>query len=521
MAADRAQHVAEVVGPALDEGRWVVTERFSGSTLAYQGYGRGLDLDELRGWWTGRRAASARTSRSSSTSPSTLAREPARPEPGRPTGATRRRFHERVRAGYRALAAAEPDTWVVVDATGRSMPSPGSCWRRWSNDSGRCPPHGPHEHSRRRPRSDPPQPVRRRRRPGRCRRAAAGGGPSTGARLSPGRGRPVWASAPLVRGFAAALLCPHGGAGTCEVCRRALAGVHPDVVEVERTGALRQRRRCPAGGALAQRRPLEAQRQVIVVSDIHVARLAAPVLLKTLEEPAGQTVFVLLADAVPAELATVASRCVRIELALRCHRRRCGEWLTCDGDRRRARRRAGRGGGGSIDRARLLADDAGFADRRPLWRSVPTAPRRHRGGGGERWRRSCCPRPKKPWNRCGRGIGPRWRDSVPSAEQRGERTVPRRKEIEDRQTARNGGGGPTNCGPGSRCSPAAYRDRLVTLAAPDSVPRHGRGEPPSGCGEARRRHHRGGAISAAELIRNPNESLLLEAMLVRLSAVTA
>src|SRR5580692_120972 len=56
VAADRAQHMAEVVAPALGAGRWVVTDRFSGSTLAYQGYGRGLDLDELRrlvAWATG------------------------------------------------------------------------------------------------------------------------------------------------------------------------------------------------------------------------------------------------------------------------------------------------------------------------------------------------------------------------------------------------------------------------------------------------------------------------------------
>ena len=118
MAADRAQHVVEVVRPALEEGRWVVTERFSGSTLAYQGYGRGLDLDELRrlvSWASGGIDADLTILLDV---PRAVARGRLDLERADRLERLDAGFHDRVRAGYRTLAAADPDTWVVVDATG-------------------------------------------------------------------------------------------------------------------------------------------------------------------------------------------------------------------------------------------------------------------------------------------------------------------------------------------------------------------------------------------------------------------
>lgn len=48
MMADRAQHIAEVIRPAIEAGQWVVTDRYSASTIAYQGYGLEIELDELQ-----------------------------------------------------------------------------------------------------------------------------------------------------------------------------------------------------------------------------------------------------------------------------------------------------------------------------------------------------------------------------------------------------------------------------------------------------------------------------------------
>lgn len=329
-------------------------------------------------------------------------------------------------------------------------------------------------------------------------------------------GQPGLGQRSLVRGFAAALLCPRGGCGECDVCRRALAAVHPDVVEVERSGALVSVDDARRVVRVAQRRPLEAHRQVIVVSDIHLARLAAPVLLKTLEEPAGQTVFVLLADSVPAELATVASRCVRIELRP-VPPAELGRWLTATGMAAELAEELAEAAGGSIDRARLLAEDAGFAQRRALWRSVPS---RLDGTGAAA--ASLAQELLASAEEAVEPLRARHQAEIQQlgsdAEQRGERSLPRRKEIEDRQNREERRWRTDELRAGFAVLAAAYRDRLVALGGP-TMPAAWSGR------TAERVRELSAAIivverSAAELIRNPNESLLLEAMLVRLSAVT-
>jgi dTMP kinase len=119
MTADRAEHVARVIEPALAEGTWVVTDRFSASTIAYQGYGRGLDvpaLAELVAWATEGLAADLSVLVDVGVEVA-AARMAAAGDRG---GADRMErlgpeFATRVRNGFLAQAAADPGRWIVVD----------------------------------------------------------------------------------------------------------------------------------------------------------------------------------------------------------------------------------------------------------------------------------------------------------------------------------------------------------------------------------------------------------------------
>jgi len=117
-SAARAQLVGEVIRPALAEGAIVLCDRYADSTLAYQGYGHGLDLDTLR------RVTSFATGGLRPDLTLLFDLDPAEGLRRRQSGGLEWNrlddydlaFHQRVRDGYHALAKAEPDRWVVLDA---------------------------------------------------------------------------------------------------------------------------------------------------------------------------------------------------------------------------------------------------------------------------------------------------------------------------------------------------------------------------------------------------------------------
>ena len=388
------------------------------------------------------------------------------------------------------MAAADPERWVVIDGARRSIAG------------------------------------RRRRRPGRGARARPcatecarpSGTASSGSRR--GRAAAAAAADPVHAylfvgppGMHQARRRP-GPSPPCSSTRRddpagrdarlALAGEHPDVREVERVGAAISADQVDEIIRLAALSPGRGRRKVLDPRRVPPARPeGAARLLKTIEEPPPSTVFVVLADDVPLELVTIASRCVRVDFraiadAARSPRRSSTEGASADTARQRG---AGRG------RQPRPGPPAGRRPRRgrrgptpsPASRAASTAPGHAvclavdellglidaaadaaEGAPGEGGRR-----PGAPDGRA------------------------RRARLRPASGSRSGTGGscagtaPTSCKVGlAAVPPATYRDALVEAGV----------------------HHPAAAVDAVQdihqaieaLERNPNEHLLLQALLLRL-----
>jgi DNA polymerase-3 subunit delta' len=254
---------------------------------------------------------------------------------------------------------------------------------------------------------------------------------------------------------------------------------------------------------LASRTPVEGRRKVLILHEFHLLRDdAAAALLKTVEEPPASTVFVILADDVPPELVTIASRCLRVDFRPVPHNL-VVEALVADGIDAAAASLAADAAAGDLDRARLLAADPGLAARRDAFHRVPT---RLDGtgaavAGATDALLGLIDGAAQPLRqRHAAEADELERRAAQFGERRGDR-----KEVEDRHKRELRRHRTDELKSGLVALAAAYRDRLAEGTLPDA----GRGV------EAVRAVHE--AIESLE--RNPNERLLLESLLLRLPPV--
>jgi DNA polymerase-3 subunit delta' len=326
------------------------------------------------------------------------------------------------------------------------------------------------------------------------------------------RGPPGNGGLAAAHGFAAALLCPDGGCGECTTCRAALAGTDPDLHIVRRSGASVSIADLRQVVALAQRRPLHAQRQVIVVLDVHLAALRAPAILKTLEEPPGDTVFLLLADSVIPELATIASRCVEVPFPP-VPRDELVRWLQDSDVAADMAAVVADSAGGNPERARIMVDDPDVAARVALWTSVPEelTAAGMTAAGLTRQVLESADRAVEPLREAhAREMG----SLTAAAKEMGERGLPGRKEIVDQHQREERRFRTDALRAGLGVLARTYRGRVVRAA---------RGSVGVGDQDVRSATEAVGLITetAEALPRNPNESLLVQSLFVRLAALAA
>lgn len=181
----------------------------------------------------------------------------------------------------------------------------------------------------------------------------------------PGRGSTAAATA-----FAGALLCEEGGCGQCRSCRLALAGEHPDISVFEPEGAFLLRADAEEIIRIGARSPVEGNRKVLLLTEFHRVREVGPMLLKTIEEPPVKTVFIIVADTIVPELVTIASRCVRVVFDP-IPQETMVDLLISQGADHKTAVAASEASGGDFTRASLLVNDEHLAGRLSFWSGIP------------------------------------------------------------------------------------------------------------------------------------------------------
>ena len=306
------------------------------------------------------------------------------------------------------------------------------------------------------------------------------------------------------RAFAALLLTGSDDPDARDA-RLALAGEHPDVREVERTGARISADQVADIIRAASLAPVEGSRKIMVLHEFHLLDAnGAARLLKTIEEPPPSTVFVVLADQVPPELVTIASRCVRIEFGPIDRAAICGV-LEREGVGAAAAELAAAAADGNLARARVLATDPGLVERRQAFASVA---RRLDGTGATVV--ALCRELDALIDAAAAPLAAQHTAEAEALEARvaalGERGSGR-KQLEERHKRELRRHRTDELRSGLAVIAGTYRDALVAGTAP---------RPEAAVHAVQRIHD-----ALAALDRNPNEALLLQALLIDLPSMPA
>jgi DNA polymerase-3 subunit delta' len=285
--------------------------------------------------------------------------------------------------------------------------------------------------------------------------------------------------------------------------RLALAGAHPDVREVERLGARISAEQVADIIRSASLAPVEGARKVMILHDFHLLDApAAARLLKTLEEPPASTIFIVLADQVTPELVTIASRCVRILFAALPSDVVAAQLVESGIDPQTAEV-AAQAAAGDLTRARVLATDPGLMARRDAFAALAT-----RLDGTGTTVVKLCTELLALIDAAAAPLAARQTDELAVLESRVAATGERgsgRKQLEEHHKRELRRHRVDELRSGLGVLAGAYRDALVRGRLP---------RPESAVTAVARIH---AALEAME--RNPNETLLLQALLLDLPSI--